>query len=187
MAVSDDYQNTLEQLAQVTAEQVRTESDPVLIVALINQARARAVATADVFTARQLEVLTDEVVTSAGIVPTDDSERLSKALDTIESEQLDAEPRLERLARSEVFTAAQDAVSESLSRQRDRGRRYVGWVRQMEPDHCQLCEWWSRDGRVFPKSHRMPTHPNCNCVQRVVITDTRPKPMGRNRGRRNRD
>jgi hypothetical protein len=175
MAVSDDYQNALERLAVDTATQVVNETNQAFIVALINQARAVAVAIADVYTARQVEVLTDRVVTPAGVLPTDESDRLSEAVDTIGD--TDVPMRLERLARSEVFAAAQSAVTESLSRMPDRPRQYIGWVRQLEAGHCERCGHWAKNGRVWPKSYRMPTHPNCNCVQRIVVTDTRPKPV----------
>lgn len=291
MAVSDDYQNAIERLAAQTAKQVQDETDPLLIVALINRARAVAVGLADVYAARQIEDLMGDVVTPTGVLPADESERLTKAVDTvmsaapkskltrtevqglIESAGIDAdvydipaitarinswitdlldpdepdfhahtldmgsfmdivaenpkklsarglfpppppntpeyaqweidsqipdidsdafddwdpiwsaEPdnagmRLERLARSEVFNAAQNGTNEALSSHKVKGR-YLGWVRQLEAGHCQLCEWWAKDGRVWPKSHRMVTHPNCNCVQRVVVTDTRPKPVKR--------
>lgn len=298
MAVSDDYQDALERLARTTAEQVQDQDDPLLLVAVLNRARAEATALADVFLARQLEDLTGDVVTTTGVLPTDDSERLAKAVSTVLSgapktrftraeirdlilsaglnpehyhvaavteainralldylpeepghvpdygdysmadfvetlaehqkslrelgmfpaplphtggvdperdakreaweaelppdidsddfddfdpiwtrEPEDAGMRLERLARSEVFTAAQNATTEALTKRKDKRGRYVGWVRQLEPGHCQLCEWWSREGRVFPKNHKMASHPNCNCVQKIVISDTKPKPI----------
>ncbi len=185
MAIPDDYQNALERLAQATAARVQNEASPVVIVALLNRARARAVALADLYAARQFEDLTGSVTTTSGVLPADDSDRLAKAVETIASgEPGDSVVRLERLARSEVFTAAQDATLQALSGREVDGR-HVGWVRQLEQGHCQLCEWWARDGRVFPKDHRMPTHPNCNCVQRIVISETKPLPVKRrNRGRR---
>jgi hypothetical protein len=183
MAVSDDYQDTLERLAALTAAQVQGETDTAVIVALLNRARASAVATADVYTARQLEVLTDRVVTPAGVLPTDESERLTEALETIGD--TDVAMRLERLARSEVFAAAQSTVSESLSKMPDRPRQFVGWVRQLEAGHCDRCERWAKNGRVWPKNHKMATHPNCNCVQCIVISDTKPLPVrSKRRGRR---
>lgn len=180
MPVSDDYQDALEKLAHRTAAQVQDHTDPVLIVALINRARAEAVALADVYTARQIEQALGDAVTPVGVLPTDESERLTEAVKTIDT---DVPMRLERLARTEVFTAAQSTVTESLSSVTDRPRRHVGWVRQLDPAHCERCEWWARNGRVWPKNHPMPTHPNCNCVQRVVITDIEPKPVRKKNAR----
>ncbi|WP_099024461.1 structural protein [Mycolicibacterium palauense] len=76
--------------------------------------------------------------------------------------------RLERLARSEVFETAQNATHEAMQEQ----DLIEGWVRHMDADPCQLCRWWWRDGRVWPKAHPMPTHKGCNCTQRVVLTES---------------
>lgn len=46
--------------------------------------------------------------------------------------------------------------------------RVRGWVRQTEADACDLCQWWERDGKVWPVDHDMPTHPGCACAQEFV-------------------
>lgn len=83
----------------------------------------------------------------------------------IESPANAPDMRLERLARSEVFEAAQQATHEAMQQQ----DLIEGWVRHMDADPCQLCVWWWREGRVWPKAHPMPTHKGCNCSQRVVL------------------
>lgn len=73
--------------------------------------------------------------------------------------------RLERLSRSVVAEAGQRGRTSAL-----RSSKLVeGWTRGLDSDSCQLCGWWSRDGRVWPKDHHMPTHPGCTCVQVPVI------------------
>ena len=73
--------------------------------------------------------------------------------------------RLERLARSEVFEAAQQATHDAMQKQ----PLVEGWVRHMDADPCQLCRWWWRDGRIWPKAHPMPRHKGCNCQPKVVL------------------
>ena len=94
-----------------------------------------------------------------------DTERLSRALSTA---RLTGDPheRLARLARSEPVESSQRAYSRAI-----RNHRAVeGWVRQLDADPCQLCRWWWREGRVWPKQHSMPTHKGCECAPRAVLS-----------------
>lgn len=76
------------------------------------------------------------------------------------------EMRLERLARSEPLEASQRATHEAIQRQPG----VTGWVRQMEPDACQLCRFIWREGRIWPKAHPFQVmHPGCNCQPRIVV------------------
>lgn len=69
--------------------------------------------------------------------------------------------RLSRLARSAVARAGQDA-RETVIR---RSGLVSGWTRGVDSTSCELCVWWWRGGRVWPKDHHMPRHPGCTCVQ----------------------
>lgn len=72
-----------------------------------------------------------------------------------------AATRLARLARGAVARAAQNARGAALQ-----GSGLVeGWTRGVDSTSCQLCVWWWRGGRVWPKEHHMPRHPGCTCVQ----------------------
>lgn len=73
--------------------------------------------------------------------------------------------RLTRLARSEPMATAQRATGEAMQRQ----PLVEGWVRELHHGACQLCVWWSREGRAWPKAHPMPRHTGCLCSQRVVL------------------
>lgn len=69
--------------------------------------------------------------------------------------------RLDQLARGAVSRAGQTARADAL-----RSSPLVeGWVRGLDSTACQLCVWWWREGRTWPKSHHMPRHPGCTCVQ----------------------
>lgn len=69
--------------------------------------------------------------------------------------------RLARLARSAVARAGQDARADGIQS----SGLVEGWTRGVDSTSCQLCVWWWRGGRVWPKSHHMPRHPGCTCVQ----------------------
>lgn len=76
--------------------------------------------------------------------------------------------RLERLARSAVVRAGQDTRARALARDKN----VEGWKRGVDSDSCELCRWWWREGRVWPKDHHMPRHPGCSCVQVPVVVST---------------
>lgn len=105
--------------------------------------------------AHQLDL--DRLRTAAGTI----LERLDPAdADTVST----VETAAERLARSEAVQAAQRSYGSTMSK----SRAVRGWVRDIEPDACQLCQWWARDGQVWPADHTMPTHTGCTCAQKFV-------------------
>ncbi|WP_301149580.1 hypothetical protein [Mycobacterium simiae] len=75
--------------------------------------------------------------------------------------------RIDRLARSEPLEAAQQATIEAMQQQ----PLVEGWTRQMDADPCQLCRWWWREGRIWPKDHPFQSHKGCNCTPRVVLAE----------------
>lgn len=74
--------------------------------------------------------------------------------------------RLERLARGAVARAGQDSREQAIAR----SPLVEGWTRGLDSTACQLCRWWWREGRVWPKRHHMPRHPGCTCVQVPELT-----------------
>lgn len=84
-----------------------------------------------------------------------------------EAEPDNAEMRLTRLSRAEPFKAAQTAVHAAMQEQ----TLVEGWTRQMDADPCQLCRWWSRNGRVWPKQHPFQSHTGCNCQPKIVLVE----------------
>lgn len=145
-----------------------------LIAAVINRANAAATTLADVFLSLQIEQASGRPTPATGLAPADNQERLVKAANTILSapEPAEGEPdqpsmRLERLARSEPLAAAQTATTTAMQSQ----PLVEGWTRQMDADPCQLCRWWWRDGRIWPKEHPFQTHKGCNCQPKVVLAE----------------
>lgn len=90
--------------------------------------------------------------------------KILQAVTTALSDPDSAGMRLERLARSEVLRAGQDGLDDTIATM----EHAVGWERELEPDGCELCRWWWRDGRVWPQDYKMPTHPGCACTKRPV-------------------
>jgi len=185
MTLSDDFQHALEVLADDTAKAARkivnrrnvTKADrAVRLAALLNRANATATGLGEAFTNRQLEALTGRPVTAKGLLPTDDSERLLKAAETV-MEDRDPVERVERLARSEPIGKAQTAVTDAMEGRKGSRGKFFGWVRQLNAGACEVCRRWERGGRVWPADHWMPRHPNCVCVQRIIQTTTPPKPV----------
>jgi hypothetical protein len=186
MTAADQFQSAIESLAEDTAAQARrianrrniTRTDKATrLAALLNRANAHATTLGEAFTQRQVESLTGRPVPAKGLAPTDDSERLLKATRTALEDRDTAVERVERLARSEPLHTAQSSVTEAMSGHRPGRGGYLGWVRQLNTGACEVCQHWERGGRIWPAEHRMPLHPNCACVQRIVTTTTKPKPV----------
>lgn len=94
-----------------------------------------------------------------------DLDRLRAAAATVlELSQDDPAGRLRRLALAETADSAADAYSRALTAD----ARVTGWRRALDADACQLCRWWWREGRVWPKDHPMPRHKGCLCAQEPV-------------------
>lgn len=94
--------------------------------------------------------------------------RFTKAVATVmaDDDQESIAQRLGRLALAEAIGAAQRQSADTMRGQRD----VEGWTRQLDSDPCQLCQWWAREGRVWPASHTMPTHPGCACAQQWTVS-----------------
>jgi len=164
------------------AGRIAREQAVSLITAVVNTANAAAVSLADIGLSLQIEQATGIPTPPTGITPTDATERLEKAVDTIlESDENSLLPeasdtlsptsaeqmRIERLARSEPLEAAQNATIAAIQQQ----PLVEGWTRQMDADPCQLCRWWWREGRIWPKEHPFQSHKGCNCTPNVVLAE----------------
>ena len=96
--------------------------------------------------------------------------------------------RLERLGYVLPIESTQDGYAAAL--QRD--PLATGWQRGLDATACQLCRWWWRDGRIWPKRHPMPKHKGCKCQQvpqigRVTPTEYTRKLERREQAIANRD
>ena len=87
---------------------------------------------------------------------------ISESLTTI----LDGDPeliaqRLERLGYVLPIESVQGGYESTLQ-----GDSMVeGWQRGLNDDACQLCQWWSWEGRIWPKVQPFQTHKGCKCQQ----------------------
>ena len=121
---------------------------------------------------RELAVTTAQATGTLPVLPTVstkalDPAKVSAAVSTIMAGDVEQIPtRLHRMVTGAVNEAAQTTRATAIRET----RTYEGWTRGMDSDACQLCNWWSRDGRVWPKDHVMPTHPGCTCVQVPTIS-----------------
>ena len=165
MTVVDDFQAQTEGLtadtqravlavyAELVAGQIDNDAAVLAIAAIINNANAAAVTLGDIWLALQIEASARQPVTTIGVLPVDDSERLTKAAVTVLAEPDTAETRLTRLARAEPLEAAHQGTYNAMQKQ----PLVEGWVRAMDADPCQLCRWWSRDLPRVAESPPIPT------------------------------
>lgn len=88
---------------------------------------------------------------------------LRKADESDQTEEIRRE-RLSRLAAAIPMQAGQEQTSRSM---RDTPE-VTGWVRVIESDACELCQWLYRGGQVYSKERSLTTHPGCECSARPV-------------------
>lgn len=77
------------------------------------------------------------------------------------------EGRLGQLVRGAVARAGQDVRQQAVRS----SPLTEGWRRGIDSKSCELCTWWWREGRVWPKTHHMPRHRGCTCVQVPVLAE----------------
>lgn len=176
------YRDQLQRLGDATAERVvaivtswtdgdLTHDEAVAVIAaVIAKANGQAVALADLSLAATLMLQLGKPVTTQGLLPpADDPARLTRAAITLLAIEGLTQERAARLGHSEPLTAAATAYSDAV---RD-NRLVTGWTRGLSDNACQLCEWWWREGRVWPDTHPMPTHKGCTCTP-IPITERTP-------------
>ena len=168
---------------QLAAGLIAREAAVLLIAAAVNRANAVAVTLGDVWLAVQIEELAGQPVPTVGIAPRDHSERLAKP----------PTPSFRRRHRRQPVTTDVDDDTrrppgvDPLGTRRTAGDRATGrtrrhdamqaqplvkgWTRQMDADPCQLCQWWWRNGRIWPKEHPFQHHKGCNCQPKIVLAE----------------
>lgn len=98
-----------------------------------------------------------------------DRGRVTDALRTIlDAQETDTLMQLTRLADNEPKQAAADGAADVI---RSNGA-VTGWRRSLNSTACQLCRWWSREGRVWPAEHPMPRHTGCTCTQEPITKES---------------
>ncbi|QZY52719.1 hypothetical protein [Leucobacter tenebrionis] len=138
---------------------------------VLGMAGASAAAAADMAVAVELTHMNGTLAASKGVTAERKRKTYLDSLATVLDGDGDVIMKLERLSLNAPLEAAQTAYSDAIA-----VSDASGWVRQLDPDPCQLCRWWWREGRVWPISHPMPTHSGCECVAMPVKTDYTPRP-----------
>ncbi len=159
------------------AGQITRDEAVALIAAIVAVANRRATSLASLGVAADLTLATRTPVPVPAVPVPDDVRRLNHAaatlLDRLEDTP-DPEGRARRLGRSEPLKRASEARGQAIAA----SDLVEGWTRSLNVDTCQLCTWWHRGGRIWPKDHPMPRHTGCDCTQSVVLTE-RVKPVSR--------
>lgn len=186
------YQDELEAQAEAVADQVlaalaayaagtlTADALAAVVSAFIAAGNSGAAVLADLSLAAAVTTATGTPAAPLGIGrPDTDPARLAQAVSTIltdldrqratdpDAALTTAQTRFLRLAESEIKEAGARAYSEAVSK----SRSVTGWTRGLRADACQLCRWWSREGRVWAADHTMPTHKGCTCSQIITTTE----------------
>lgn len=174
----------LELFARWEAGDLSDEQFEALLAALVARSNSRAASVADLALAAAVAVAVRRAIAPLGIVtPAGDPQRLRRATRTLREalpDTPDPRARVARLARAEPLDMAARTYSEGIAR----SRHVEGWVRGLSPSACELCTWWARDGRVWPKTHAMPTHKGCTCVPIPTVSEVPIKPVETTRRKR---
>lgn len=133
---------------------------------MLSTARARGVAIAELTLGGYLQQALGRVPAFVGVATADTADRLTKAVATIASSELDTAMQLTRLAVSEVLDAASTGFSSAIKSH----PAVKGYTRGVEADACELCTWLYKDGYVYPSEQPMDTHTGCMCHP-VPVTD----------------
>lgn len=159
----------LDLLEQLHAGIIRPDQLPELVAVLVKLGGDQAAALAVTELVRDLVAAAPRatVPSMAGVTSHVQAAAVERAVGTVMAgAEHTRRGRLEQLARGAVARAAQDARGDVV-----RSSPLVeGWTRGLDSTACQLCVWWWREGRVWPKSHHMPRHPGCTCVQVPVVS-----------------
>lgn len=142
-----------------------------IAAALILTASGRAAALADLAITTEISRQSGTIQAPTGALPDVYNQQMfEKGVTTLVAAAAageDVTARLSRLALNAPLDAATDVYGQGVA-----GSRLVeGWVRQMDADPCQLCRWWWREGRVWPKGYQIPRHKGCACIQRPVLVE----------------
>ncbi len=172
---SQVQEQVLTALAAYVAGQLTAEALVAVVAAYVAAGNAGAAALGDLALAAAVTLTTGIPAAPIGTTrPLDEPARLTRSaatiladLDAADSKSLEAaQMRYQRLAEAEVRKAVADAYADALAA----SDAVVGWTRGLEPEACQLCRWWWREGRVWDPDHPFPQHKGCDCSQVIVTT-----------------
>lgn len=156
-------------LDQLTAGLIRPDQLPELVAILVKLGGDQAAALAVSELVRDLALVAPRAALPSvtGVTGHVQTAAVERAVGTVMAgAEHTRRRRLEQLARGAVARAGQDARGDLVRK----STLVSGWTRGLDSDSCELCGWWWREGRVWPKSHHMPRHPGCTCVQVPVVS-----------------
>lgn len=159
-------------MAQLARGQLTQAMAAELISVVVATANAQGIAAAELVAAAWTDTLTTgaAVAPRASVATRLDDARLAGAVEKIFSgDEETILSRMTRLAESEPTKAAQQAMGAAI---KESGAA-TGWTRGLNAEACELCQWWERDGQVWPTDHDMPTHAGCMCIQVPTTYATR--------------
>lgn len=173
------YQETLDRLsadAEAKAQKVLDQLEAgdidqaaaiALLVAIILVAQKRGAAVAELSFAAQVSALSKAPIVAAGVAvgaPDIVHRVIEKTVST--SKGIDeTRTRIARIAQNEPQEVAKQTYGKAMAR----SEKVEGWTRGLDSDPCELCVWWSRDGRVWPKDYPLAHHKGCQCTQVPVL------------------
>lgn len=176
----DTSAQVLAALAAYVAGEMTLSTFVGVVAAFIAAANSGAAALGDLALAAAVTRDTGTPNAPLGITrPATEPARLAQAAQTIAADldrdratdpdaALDtASMRFLRLAEAEIHRAVADAYAEAITR----SEPVTGYVRGLEPDACELCTWWWREGRVWDDDHPFPRHTGCDCSQLITTIE----------------
>lgn len=168
--LSDDTEAQAQKvLDQLEAGDIDEETAIALLATIIVIAQKRGAAVAELSFAAQVSAATGTATTTAGVKAGDPAkvrEVIGKTVGTSKGVE-ETRMRISRIARNEPREIAKQTYGKAL----EASPKVEGWVRGLDADPCQLCRWWYRDGRVWPKGYPLAHHKGCNCTQVPVVTE----------------
>ena len=135
---------------------------------VVGQARAQGATYAVSVLRDYVETALQAPVAVSPAMPPADIDRLEQAVVTILGSDQDTRMQIVRLATGETLEAAHKAYGDTM----EKLPMVKGWTRGLDSAACELCQWWSRDGRVFRPEHQMPRHTGCVCHPVPTVTRT---------------
>lgn len=176
------YQETLDRLSadtemkaqrvldQLEAGDIDQETAVALLTAIIFVGQKRGAAVAELSFAAQVSAMSGTPTVAAGVTANEQKDIVMKVISRTVSKSRgidETRTRMVRIARNEPQEIAKQTYGKAL----ERSPKVEGWTRGLDSDPCELCVWWARDGRVWPKDYPLAHHKGCQCTQVPVLAD----------------
>lgn len=176
------YQDTLDRLSddtearaqkvldQLEAGDIDQETAIALLTTIILVAQKRGAAVAEFSFAAQVSTMSGTPTVTRGLKAGSQKDIVFKIIERTLSTSKgidETKTRIVRIARNEP----QEIAKQTYGKAMEASPKVEGWTRGLDADPCELCVWWSRDGRVWPKNYPLQHHKGCNCTQVPVLSD----------------